>query len=95
MGSVTLSVKFLETQIEFGIDSPKKYTLDTLWANVYMYICSTIPEPSEAFKADVRLPWTRKYVHMKDDDQFDDEDINGVTLKDSGVKLSRDDEGEV
>ncbi|KAK2656475.1 hypothetical protein Ddye_009527 [Dipteronia dyeriana] len=125
MGSITLSVKFLETQIEFGIDSPEKYTLDNLWANVYMYTCSTIPEPNEAFKADVRMSWTRKYVHVKDDNQLqepvtnsssylnkaihppndhstnfvyfsnDDEDINGVTSKDSGVELSCDDEGYV
>ncbi|KAL5855858.1 hypothetical protein ACOSQ4_005660 [Xanthoceras sorbifolium] len=67
MGSVNLSIHFLGTQVEFGVASPEKYTLAALWANVYMFSCSTIPDPSETFKAEVKLPWTRQYKHLKDD----------------------------
>ncbi|KAL5758408.1 hypothetical protein ACOSP7_021019 [Xanthoceras sorbifolium] len=39
----------------------------TLWADVYMYACSTLPEPTETFKAEVRIPWTGEYRVRADD----------------------------
>ncbi|KAK1579011.1 hypothetical protein Q3G72_034907 [Acer saccharum] len=52
------------------------------------YEVSTIPEPSEAFKADVRLPWTwtRKYVHVKDDNQL--QEIFKI-FKEKGINIIR------
>ncbi|TXG57654.1 hypothetical protein EZV62_015483 [Acer yangbiense] len=34
------------------------YTLASLWVDVYMFSCSTMPEPSESFKVEARLPWS-------------------------------------
>ncbi|KAK1550196.1 hypothetical protein Q3G72_015256 [Acer saccharum] len=44
----------------------------SLWADVYMFTCSTMPEPSESFKAETRLPWNGEYRHIKDDRDLQD-----------------------
>ncbi|TXG61099.1 hypothetical protein EZV62_012462 [Acer yangbiense] len=43
------------------------YTMAQLWADVYMCCCCTFPEPSEGFKAKVRLPWCAEFKLLKDD----------------------------
>ncbi|KAK1551044.1 hypothetical protein Q3G72_029222 [Acer saccharum] len=64
---LTISAKFLGTQVEFGIENTHMYTLTSLWADVYLFSCSTMPEPSESFKVEARLPWSGEYRHIKDD----------------------------
>ncbi|TXG60764.1 hypothetical protein EZV62_012127 [Acer yangbiense] len=54
---LTISAKFLGTHVEFGIENTHMYTMASLWADVYMFTYSTMPEPSESFKAETRLPW--------------------------------------
>ncbi|KAL5850591.1 hypothetical protein ACOSQ4_008604 [Xanthoceras sorbifolium] len=52
MESLHISAKFLGTEVEFDVDNPSTCTLATLWADVYMYGCSTLPEQTETFKAE-------------------------------------------
>ncbi|KAK3198091.1 hypothetical protein Dsin_021506 [Dipteronia sinensis] len=72
MGYFNVSAKFSGQQVEFGIVNPKQYTLDTLWVDVYMFSCSTMPDPTEKFKVEVKLPWSGEYkvlgaeFHMQD-----------------------------
>ncbi|KAK2648282.1 hypothetical protein Ddye_015771 [Dipteronia dyeriana] len=69
---LTISAKFLGTQVEFGIKNTHMYTLASLWADVYMFTCSTMPEPLESFKAKARLPWSGEYRHIQDDRDLQD-----------------------
>ncbi|KAL5846100.1 hypothetical protein ACOSQ3_009624 [Xanthoceras sorbifolium] len=70
MDYFTLNVKFMGCQVEFGIAYPDNYTLATLWADVYMFVHSTIPDPSESFKVEVRLPWNGEYKLIKNDNEL-------------------------
>ncbi|KAH7531131.1 hypothetical protein JRO89_XSUnG0016400 [Xanthoceras sorbifolium] len=65
-----LNVKFIGCQVEFGIAYPYNYTLTTLWADVYMFVHSTIPDPSESFKVKVRLPWNGEYKLIKNNNEL-------------------------
>ncbi|KAL5764829.1 hypothetical protein ACOSQ2_017423 [Xanthoceras sorbifolium] len=50
MAPLHFFVKFLSSTFQFRIVNPEKYTLHTLWCDVYLLQCSTIPEPAEKFK---------------------------------------------
>ncbi|KAI9160652.1 hypothetical protein LWI28_010346 [Acer negundo] len=73
MAQFTISAKFLGTQVEFGLPNPDMYTLAKIWADVYMFTCSSIPSPDERFKAEVKLPWNGEYKLIQNDD-----DMQGV-----------------
>ncbi|KAK1564406.1 hypothetical protein Q3G72_002522 [Acer saccharum] len=70
MNILTISAKFLGGQVEFGVGDHKQYTLANLWADVYMYCCSTMPNPSERFKVEVKLPWNGEYKLVGDDKEL-------------------------
>ncbi|KAL5772125.1 hypothetical protein ACOSQ2_012049 [Xanthoceras sorbifolium] len=57
MEFLRISAKFLGTEVEFNVDNPSTYTMATLCADVYMYGCSTFPEPTESFKVEALIPW--------------------------------------
>ncbi|KAI9195136.1 hypothetical protein LWI28_012105 [Acer negundo] len=67
MASFIISAKFLGSQVEFAIQNLDQYTLGSLWADVYMCTCATFPEPTETFKAEVKLPWSGDYKVLNDD----------------------------
>ncbi|KAK2647678.1 hypothetical protein Ddye_015167 [Dipteronia dyeriana] len=48
------------------------YTLASLWADMYMFTYSTMPESSESFKAKARLPWSGEYRHIQDNRDLQD-----------------------
>ncbi|KAH7569650.1 hypothetical protein JRO89_XS06G0227600 [Xanthoceras sorbifolium] len=65
--SGSADMEFLGTEVEFEILNHEQYSLEALIANVYMCSCSSIPEPTEKFKTEVRLPWSCQYLTVKDD----------------------------
>ncbi|TXG62740.1 hypothetical protein EZV62_009734 [Acer yangbiense] len=67
MASFIISAKFLGSQVEFAIQNLDQYTLGSLWADVYMCTCATFPEPTETFKAEVKLRWSGEYKVLNDD----------------------------
>ncbi|KAL5836865.1 hypothetical protein ACOSQ3_014034 [Xanthoceras sorbifolium] len=72
MAQLNASTKFLGSQVEFGIQNPDDYTLDSLWADVYMCTYCTLPDPIERFTAEVRLPWTGQYLTVSDNRELQD-----------------------
>ncbi|KAL5784432.1 hypothetical protein ACOSQ2_006824 [Xanthoceras sorbifolium] len=68
MESLRINAKFLGTEVEFDVDNPSTYTLATLCVDVYMYGCSTLPEPIESFKVEVLIPWRGIFRVIADDD---------------------------
>ncbi|KAL5779074.1 hypothetical protein ACOSQ2_009811 [Xanthoceras sorbifolium] len=72
MESLRISAKFLGIEVEFNVDNPSTYTLATLCADVYMYGCSTFPEPTESFKVEALIPWRGIFRVIADDDDLQD-----------------------
>ncbi|KAL5770339.1 hypothetical protein ACOSP7_014493 [Xanthoceras sorbifolium] len=72
MESLRISAKFLGTEVEFNVDNPSTYTMATLCADVYMYGCSTFPEPTESFKVEALIPWRGIFRVIADDDDLQD-----------------------
>ncbi|TXG55893.1 hypothetical protein EZV62_017206 [Acer yangbiense] len=66
MDCLATSAKFLGNQIEFGIVDPGMYTLAALCADVYMCNCSKLPDPTETFKVEAKLPWNRECKLISD-----------------------------
>ncbi|KAL5851592.1 hypothetical protein ACOSQ3_006710 [Xanthoceras sorbifolium] len=66
--SLRISAKFFGTEVEFDVDNPFTYTLATLCVDVYMYGCSTLPEPIESFKVEALIPWRGIFKVIADDD---------------------------
>ncbi|KAK2660340.1 hypothetical protein Ddye_006873 [Dipteronia dyeriana] len=73
MGCFNVSDKCSGQHVEFGIVNPEQYTLYTLWADVYMFTCSTMPDPTEKFKAKVKIPWCVEYRVLRT--KFDMQDV--------------------
>ncbi|KAL5840168.1 hypothetical protein ACOSQ3_012820 [Xanthoceras sorbifolium] len=67
MGFINISAKFLGTQSDFVIDQPKEYTLSAFLANVYLFTYTKLPNPSEKFKAEVKMSWSSEYKLVDDD----------------------------
>ncbi|KAK1559664.1 hypothetical protein Q3G72_017065 [Acer saccharum] len=67
MDCLAISAKFLGNQIEFGIVNPGMYTLATLCADVYMCNCSKLPDPTQTFKVEAKLPWNGECKLISDD----------------------------
>ncbi|KAL5811152.1 hypothetical protein ACOSQ4_027720 [Xanthoceras sorbifolium] len=61
------SAKFLGTKVQFPILNYFQYTLEALIEDIYTHCCSTILDPTEKFKTEVRLPWSGQYVTLKND----------------------------
>ncbi|KAL5823377.1 hypothetical protein ACOSQ4_021277 [Xanthoceras sorbifolium] len=72
MECLHISAKFLGTEVEFDVHNPSTYTLATLWADVYMYGCSTLPEPTESFKVEALIPWRGMFRVIEDDEDLQD-----------------------
>ncbi|KAH7573387.1 hypothetical protein JRO89_XS03G0137100 [Xanthoceras sorbifolium] len=62
MVQFNISAKFLDIQIEYLVQDVENYTLGALWGDMYMMTCSSLPEPSETFKAKVRMPGEYKLL---------------------------------
>ncbi|KAL5857598.1 hypothetical protein ACOSQ3_005056 [Xanthoceras sorbifolium] len=63
-------VKLLGAQVEFAILNSEGYTIDNLWADVYMISCSIVPDSSKKFKAKVKLPWSVQYTTVNDNSEL-------------------------
>ncbi|KAL5804532.1 hypothetical protein ACOSQ3_031332 [Xanthoceras sorbifolium] len=72
MLSMILSVKFLGSQVEFLTENWESYTLASLLADVYMCTCSTLPDPSETFRVEAKLPWIGEYLLINDNKGLQD-----------------------
>ncbi|KAL5819422.1 hypothetical protein ACOSQ4_023264 [Xanthoceras sorbifolium] len=72
MESLRISAKFVGTEVEFDVDNPSTYTMATLCADVYMYGCSTFPEPTKSFKVEALMPWRGIFRVIADDDDLQD-----------------------
>ncbi|TXG53399.1 hypothetical protein EZV62_022568 [Acer yangbiense] len=89
MTSFNINAKF------FAIQNLDQYTLCLLWGDVYMCTCATFPEPTETFKAEVKLPRTkrvRQSIVEVVDLSTDDDGNNGEQLPSYASLPSEDDE---